>query len=131
MITDPVGDFIVRLKNAGDARKTVVAVPYSKLKNAIALVLKQHGFVTEVSETGSGIKRTLSVTLAYDADGAPKIRGAKRISKPGRRLYAGVKDVHPVRYGKGIMVLSTPRGILSDAEARKLRAGGETLFSIW
>lgn len=131
MITDPVGDFIIRLKNAGMVGKAEVMIPYSKLKEAIALTLKKCNFVGAVSATGDGAKKMLVVELRYAADGEPVIRGVKRISKPGRRLYAGVDDIHRVRYGKGALILSTPKGILSDSEARKLRAGGETLFSIW
>lgn len=131
MVTDPIGDFVVRLKNAGAVRKATVSVPFSKLKKAVALTLKKCGYIAEVEEAGSGVTKNLVITLVYEADGTPKIKGAKRISKPGRRLYAGVKEVHPVRYGKGVMVLSTPRGILTDAEARKVRVGGETLFMMW
>lgn len=131
MVTDPIGDFITRLKNASMVRHKSVSLPYSKLKESIALSLKQAGFVGEVSKEGDGVTRTLNVALLYDKGGNPAIRGVKRISKPGRRLYASVKDIHPVRYGKGVMVLSTPRGILLDREARKVRAGGETLFTIW
>lgn len=131
MVTDPIGDLVVRLKNAGAVRKQSVAIPFSKLKKSVALALKKCGYVGEVEETGSGVNKMLVISLLYTADGTPKIKGAKRISKPGRRLYAGVKDVHPVRYGKGVLVLSTPRGILTDAEARKVRVGGETLFSMW
>lgn len=130
MVNDPVGDFIVRLKNASAVGKEVVEVPYSKLKEAIALSLKKAGFVEEVSKSGEKAQKVLIVTLKY-REGASMIRGVQRISKPGRRLYAGFADVHPVKYGKGALILSTPRGILTDAEARKVRAGGETLFKIW
>jgi len=131
MVTDPIGDFITRLKNAGAVRKASVSIPYSKLKESVALALKKCGYVGEVSDTGKGVEKQLVVTLLYHKDGSPKITDVKRISKPGRRLYAQVKDVHPVRYGKGVMILSTPRGILTDSEARKVRAGGETLFTMW
>jgi len=131
MVGDPIGDFITRLKNASVVGHTSVRLPYSKMKEAIALALKQSGFVGEVSKDGEGAARELVVTLVYDKAGTPAIQGVKRISKPGRRLYAGVKDIHPVRYGKGVMILSTPRGILADCDARKLRAGGETLFTMW
>jgi len=131
MVNDPVADLITRLKNAGAVGHKAVTLPYSKLKEAIALTLKKSGFVGDVSHDGSGVKKTLTIALLYDKDGKPLIRGVKRISKPGRRLYAGVKDIHPVKYGKGIMVLSTPRGILIDSEARKVKIGGETLFTMW
>jgi small subunit ribosomal protein S8 len=130
MVNDPVGDMIIRLKNANAVQKESVQIPYSKLKEAIALSLRKAGFVADVSKEGEGVKKMLVVTLKYQA-GEGAIRGVKRISKPGRRLYAGFSDVHQVKYGKGALILSTPRGILTDSEARKVRAGGETLFKIW
>lgn len=131
LITDPIGDFIIRLKNATAVRKASVAVPYSKLKFAIALTLKKAGYLGEVSETGSGVSKMLVVELVYGTDGLPKIQGVKRISKPGRRLYAKAREVFPVKYGKGLLILSTPQGIVTDREARQNRLGGETLFTIW
>lgn len=131
MVTDPIADFITRLKNAAAVGHTSVSLPYSKMKQAIAFSLKQAGFVGEISESGAGVRKILVVSLVYGKDGKPAIRGVKRISKPGRRLYAGFSDIHPVKYGKGILVLSTPRGILTNREARKVRVGGETLFAMW
>jgi small subunit ribosomal protein S8 len=131
MITDPIGDFITRLKNASMVRKPSVSVPFSSMKYAIALTLKKSGYVGDVSEEGSGVRKTISIGLIYGEDGSPKIREVKRISKPGKRMYLPVSRIHPVKYGRGLMVLTTPRGILTDAEARKNRVGGETLFSIW
>jgi len=131
MITDPIGDFIVRLKNAGAVGKKQVDVPFSNLKHSVAMVLKKSGYLGEISETGSDPKKTLCVELVYDTGGAPKINGVKRISKPGRRLYAKAREVFPVKYGKGLLVLSTPIGIVTDKEAREKRVGGETLFQIW
>ena len=131
LITDPIGDFITRLKNASLVSKAQVSVPFSNLKHAVALALKKNGYLGEISESGDGVKKTITVTLLYDQSGAPKIHDVKRVSKPGRRLYRPVQHIYPVKYGKGLMVLSTPRGILSDAEARANRVGGETLFTIW
>ncbi|MDO8624406.1 MAG: 30S ribosomal protein S8 [bacterium] len=130
MITDRVGDFIVRLQNAAAAEKSVVSAPHSNHLEAIARKLKALGFVADVSVDGD-IKKTLMVTLARDERGAPKIRGVKRISKPGRRLYVSHRDAHSVKDGMGARIVSTPRGILSDREARKVRVGGEDLFQIW
>ena len=131
VITDPIGDFIIRLKNATDVSKKAVAVPFSKMKHSIALTLKKSGYLGEVSEKGDGVDKVLICELLYTETGAPKINGVKRVSKPGRRLYSGVSKIHPVKYGRGLMVLTTPKGILTDAEARKNRVGGETLFTIW
>lgn len=130
MISDRVGDFIIRLKNAGAIGQATVRVPHSKHLEAIAYKLKDLGFVSDVAATKKDAK-VLEVALAYDAQGEHKIHGVKRVSKPGRRLYAASRDAHGVKGGHGALVLSTPKGILSDAEARKVRAGGETLFQIW
>jgi small subunit ribosomal protein S8 len=130
MITDRVGDFIIRLKNAGAIGNKVVPVPHSKHIEAIANKLKELGFVERVEMSKKDV-RTMEVTLAYDAKGKHKIHDVKRISKPGRRMYVQARDAHSVKNGLGARVLSTPKGILSDREARKVKAGGETLFEIW
>lgn len=128
MVSDRVGDFIIRLKNAGAIGKTEATAPYSAHLEAIAKKLAQLGFVTSVSKND---KNELVVVLSYDERGRHKIRGVKRVSKPGRRLYAPARDAHQVKNGAGARILSTPKGVLSDSEARKVRAGGETLFEIW
>ena len=130
MVTDRVGDFIIRLKNAGAIDAPSVTLPHSNHIEAIAKKLKELGFVSDVSVQKKDHKM-LEVALAYDANGDHRIRGVKRISKPGRRLYVKVADAHTVKNGMGARILSTPKGILSDKEARKVRAGGETLFEIW
>jgi small subunit ribosomal protein S8 len=130
MVTDRVGDFIIRLKNAGAIGNQTVLVPHSKHIEAIANKLKELGFVERV-EMAKKDARTLEVTLAYDAKGNHKIHDVKRISKPGRRMYVPARDAHSVKNGLGSRILSTPKGILSDREARKVRAGGETLFEVW
>ncbi|HYD93147.1 MAG TPA: 30S ribosomal protein S8 [Candidatus Paceibacterota bacterium] len=130
MISDRVGDFIIRLKNAGAIGQESITLPHSNHLEAIAKKLKELGFVADVSVSKKDPKQ-LEVALAYDAQGNHKINDVKRISKPGRRLYAGAKDAHNVKNGAGARILSTPKGILSDAEARKVRAGGETLFEVW
>ncbi len=130
MVSDRVGDFIIRLKNAGAIGRADVSVPHSNHLEAIARKLAQLGFVKEVAISKKEGK-TIEVTLSYDERGNPKIRGVKRISKPGRRLYVPARDAHTVKNGSGARILSTPKGVLSDAEARKVRAGGEELFEIW
>ncbi len=130
MVSDRVGDFIIRLQNAGAVGKAVVALPYSAHLEAIAKKLRELGYVANV-ETASKPQKTLEVTLAYDTHGKHLIHGVKRISKPGRRLYIPARDAHNVKNGTGVRIISSPKGILSDAEARKVRAGGENLFEIW
>ena len=131
MVNDPVGDFIIRLTNAGAIKKASVSVPYSNFKLAIAEKLKEAGFVSSVEKKGKKVKKTLDVVLKYDAQGNPHIQGVKRISKPGRRMYKSVLDIIPVRYGKGALLLSTPAGIMTDKEAKSAKVGGEALFEIW
>lgn len=131
MVNDPVGDFIIQLKNAGMVRKGTVSVPYSKLKHAVADKLVQTGFITSATKYGKKVKKTLDIVLKYDAQGAHAILGVKRVSKPGRRLYLGVAEIFPVKFGKGKRILSTPAGILTGEEAREKNVGGEELFIIW
>jgi small subunit ribosomal protein S8 len=126
MITDPISDLVVRLKNASAIGKTEIALPYSVMKHSIAKVLEKEGYVSEVSKKNN----SLVMALVYKA-GRPAIGGAKRISKPSRRMYLGVKDIHPIKRGHGLLILSTPAGILSGKEAKEKRAGGEALFEIW
>ncbi len=118
------------LKNASLAGKESIAVPHSKLKAAIAECLKKEGYVSDI---GKKIKKgvpMLEVTLAY-ADKQPKITETERISKQSRRVYYGMNDIHTVRNGSGLLVLSTPKGIMSGKQARKEQVGGEALFKIW
>lgn len=129
MVTDRVGDFIIRLKNAGAINKTSVLVPYSKHVEEIAYKLKSLGYVKEVGKAKEPYM--FEVTLAYDERGQHKISGVKRVSKPGRRLYTPAHEAHNVKNGMGSRLVSTPKGVLTDSEARKNRAGGENLFEIW
>ena len=134
MVTDRVGDFIIRLQNAAMIGKREVSAPYSNHLLAIAKKLKELGFLTavttDVKEEGK-VHKTLVVTLAYDQHGASRLKGVNRISKPGRRLYTPHTSAHKVKGGTGAMIISSPSGILSDMEARKKRVGGEELFEIW
>ena len=122
---------IVRLTNAGAVRKVSVSVPYSKLKHAIVDKLCERGYAVSVEKHGKKIKKTLEIVLKYNADGSAFVRGVKRVSKPGRRLYTPMTGIHPVKFGKGLMILSTPKGILTGDEARKENVGGEQMFIIW
>jgi small subunit ribosomal protein S8 len=131
MVTDPVGDFIIRLKNASAVKKDVVVTPHSKLRFAVAEALQKIGYIKSVNKKGKKVGKVIEVELMYNKDGESPINGVKRVSKPGRRLYFGAKEIHPVKYGKGSLIISTPNGILTDKEARKANVGGEALFKIW
>jgi len=122
---------LVRLKNAGAVKKATVAIPYSAFKLAIAEKLREAGYVAGIEKKGKKVRKTLDVVLKYDEAGKPVINGARRISKPGRRMYRSVHEITSVRYGHGSLILSTPKGIKTDKEARKEKIGGEALFEIW
>jgi len=130
MVSDTVGDFIIQLKNAGAVGKSQVSVPYSKLKAAIADKLKAAGYIESAEIDDTGTFKKLEVTLKYEGT-HHTINGVQRMSKPGRRLYAKVAEIYPVKFGKGHLILSTPAGILTDEEARTQNVGGEQLFKIW
>lgn len=131
-MNDPIGDFITRLKNAGNTGKANISVPFSKMKLAIAELLNAKGFVGNVSKKNKGeTPRTISIDLLYGADGKPLISNVKRISKPSRRLYENAKNIKQFRRGFGMSVFSTPQGIMADVDAKKANLGGEILFSIW
>lgn len=131
MVGDTVGDFIIQLKNAGMVGKKQVSLPYSKLRHAIANKLVKEGYVNSADKQGKKVGKTLEVSLKYNEKGTHHIRGVKRVSKPGRRLYIKATEVYPIKFGKGRMLLSTPAGILTGEEARKQNVGGEQLFIIW
>lgn len=118
------------MKNGSLAGKESVSFPYSKMKNAIVECLRKAGYVSEISKKVKMGQPVLEVNLIY-ADKKPKITGVERISKQSRRVYFGMKDIHAVRNGSGLLVLSTPKGILSGKDARKEQVGGEALFRIW
>lgn len=131
MTTDPVSNMIISLKNASNVSKSVVSVPFSNFKYAIAKCLKDNGYIAEVSKkTIKNNIAVLEITLAYNGANS-KIKDLKRLSKPSKRTYLGVKNIHSVKNGYGMMILSTPKGILSDKQARKELVGGEALFMIW
>jgi small subunit ribosomal protein S8 len=131
MMTDPIGDLLTRIRNAGMARHAITHCPYSRQKFAVAQVLGKAGFVGEVGEQAEGGFRTLSVGIRYDDSGRALIDGIRRISKPGCRVYVGKDEIPKVRNGLGIAVLSTSRGIMSDVQARELSVGGEVICEVW
>ncbi|HYF12736.1 MAG TPA: 30S ribosomal protein S8 [Candidatus Paceibacterota bacterium] len=127
MVTDPIADLLTRLQNASRVRKDSVSLPYSKMKFSIAQVLSKEGYVGNVDKKKDN---SFTIALSYK-NGRAVITGAKRISKPSRRMYMSVHDLKPVMRGHGLLVLSTPEGILSGKDARDKRVGGEALFEIW
>jgi small subunit ribosomal protein S8 len=131
MMTDPIADMLTRIRNAAGARKTNVAIPWSRPKEAIVRVLVGEGYLggAEVEEEGG--RRVLRVGLRYDEQRRPVISGIRRVSRPSLRIYVGAGDIPPVRGGFGVSLLSTPKGVLVDREARRQNVGGEVICSVW
>lgn len=131
MISDPIADMLTRIRNGGRARLVRVRIPKSRQKVEIARVLHAHGFIAGYGEDAQAAKPTLTVEIRYGSDDRPIIEGLERISRPGRRVYVGATKIPQVRSGLGIAILSTPRGIMTDAEARTAGVGGELLAKVW
>ena len=130
-MTDPIADFLTRIRNGFMAEKRWVDTPSSEMKKRIAFVLKEEHYIKDFIFIFSGEKESIRVFLKYDVHGEPVISGLKRQSKPGCRLYVNVHNIPKVLDGLGIAILSTSKGILSDKTARKFNVGGEYLCSVW
>ncbi|MCP3967572.1 MAG: 30S ribosomal protein S8 [Lentisphaerae bacterium] len=129
-LQDPISDMLTRIRNAGTAPLKVVAMPGSKMKIAIAEVLKKEGYIRDFSVAEDGPKKTLSIDLKY-YDKKPVISGIERVSKPSRRSYCGSSEIPKVRNGLGIVILSTPQGVISGRTAAAEKVGGEILCYVW
>lgn len=130
-VSDPIGDMLTRIRNACMARHTVVTMPSSKMKLAIADILKREGFIKDYALIEGKPCNTLSITLKYMPDRRPAITGLRRVSKPGLRIYTKRANIPRVRGGLGLSILSTPKGVLADYEAWRQRVGGEVLCYVW
>lgn len=128
--TDPIADYLTRLRNALQARHKRVDIPASRLKREVTRILAEQGFIAGVTEVQKSPQTMLRVQLRY-TEGRPAITGLRRISKPGRRLYVSSQDVPRVLNGLGIAVISTSRGVMTDRQAREQHVGGEVLCYIW
>ena len=133
MMTDPIADLLARIRNASMARHETTHVPASKLKKAVAEILKREGFVSEVSVEAWGPQQreAILITLKYGRDRQAAFEGLRRVSRPGRRVYVGHREIPRVLSGLGVSILSTSRGLMTDKEARKRRVGGEILCEVW
>jgi len=131
MMTDPIADMLTRIRNGLQARHAAVEMPTSKIKVAIAEVLKDEGYIKGYSVAGDSTIKTLKVELRYVGKNEPVLSGIKRISKPGLRVYAGATEIPRVFGGLGVSILSTSRGVMSGGQARKQRVGGEVLCHVW
>ena len=137
-MTDPISDMLTRIRNGSKARKDAVSIPLSKIKFEIARILKKENYIGEFTKRGKGAVKYLDVSLKYEQTDAatpqsrtPIIDEIRRVSRPGQRIYASFREIKPVKNGHGIVVISTPKGLLTGAEARREKVGGEVLFEIW
>jgi small subunit ribosomal protein S8 len=131
MVTDPIADLLVRIQNAAGRGHASVSVPASKLKADLLRVLKAEGFINEYEKTTMDGHPTLNVQLRYIAEGEPVITGMRRVSRPGRRVYVGRRDVKAVMGGMGLAIISTSKGLMTDHESRRANLGGEVLCEVW
>ena len=131
IVTDPIADMLTRIRNAQTARHETVNVPDSKTKRAIANILLNEGYISNVEVIEQKIQNDIKITLKYAENNKKVMSGLKRISKPGLRVYAGVEELPRVLNGLGIAIISTSKGIVTDREARKLGLGGEVLAYVW
>lgn len=129
-LTDPIADMLTRIRNGNMAKHTEVKVPFSKIKESMANILKNEGYITGYEIKEEGNIKDIVVTLKY-MDGDAVIKGLKRISKPGRRVYTSVENLPKVLGGLGIAIVSTPKGVITDKECRKHSVGGEVLCYVW
>jgi len=130
-MTDPIADMLTRIRNAQQAGHPTTWLPRSKLKLEIARVLKQEGFVEGFVDETTGPQGRIKVFLKYDASERGVIRGIRRVSRPSRRVYVGKNDIPRVRNGLGVAILTTPRGVLTDRDARSAGVGGEVMCHVW
>jgi small subunit ribosomal protein S8 len=130
-MTDPIADFLTRIRNAVMAGKDRVDVPASKVKLEIARILKEEGFIRTFKVLEEGPQGTIRLYLRYSPEGEPAIHGLERVSRPGRRVYKGVDELPQVRRGIGVAIVSTSQGLMTDARARQLRVGGEVVCTVW
>lgn len=129
-MNDPISDMLTRIRNANTQRHDTVDIPYSKVKNAIADILVEEGFVKSCDILQDGTRQTIRLTLKYEGK-TRVLQGLKRISKPGLRIYANVEELPRVLNGLGIAIISTSKGIMTDKKARKENVAGEVLAYVW
>jgi small subunit ribosomal protein S8 len=131
MHTDPISDFLTRVRNASNAGKDECVSPHSRMKAEIARILKEEGFIEDVSdEKDANGHKTLLVKLKY-VDGEPSLNGLERVSRPGLRLYTKSDDIPRILNGLGICILTTPKGLMKDRDARRQKLGGEMVCNVW
>lgn len=128
---DSIANMLTIIRNAQMARHTKVAVPYSAMNLLLVKILQKEGFIGQYEKSGKKLNKTIEIILKYDSEGKPVMSSIKRVSKPSRRVYCKISELKPVRQGYGMAIVSTPKGVLSDSEARKLKVGGEVICEVW
>ena len=131
VVTDPIADMLTRIRNALAARHETVDIPASNMKKSLAQILLSEGFIKGVEIIDNGVQGTIRVTLKYGANKERVISGLRRISTPGKRVYAKKEELPKVLGGMGIAIVSTSKGVMTDKEARKAGVGGEVLAYVW
>jgi small subunit ribosomal protein S8 len=131
MVNDPIADMLARLRNAAEIKHPQVLMPASKLRVAVAKILKDEGYIEKLEVTKDKPQPFLRVWLRYDHQKKPILSGVRRISKPGRRVYAGKTDIPWVRHGLGVAIVSTTRGVMTGTRAKRMGLGGEILCYVW
>ncbi|MGN0820046.1 MAG: 30S ribosomal protein S8 [Christensenellaceae bacterium] len=130
-MTDPIADMLTRIRNALVGKKEIVEIPVSNIKKEIAKILLDEGYINGYEIVGEGVDSVIKVELKYGAKGEKVITGLKRVSKPGLRIYAGYDELPKVLGGMGVAIVSTPKGVMTDRQARKEHHGGEILVYVW
>ena len=137
-MTDPIADMLTRIRNASSARKDTVDIPFSKIKFEITKILKKENYITDFVKKGKGTIKFLEITLKYKEDDTPTpqsrvplINEIRRVSRLGQRIYVPARRIKLIKNGYGISVISTPKGLMTDKEARKAKVGGEVLLEVW
>jgi small subunit ribosomal protein S8 len=130
-VTDPISDMLTRIRNGQAVKRRYVLMPHSRLKQAVAHVLQEEGYIDRFDVVRDGRFPMLRVYLKYTRNQEPLIQGLRRVSKPGSRIYTAKSEIPWIRYGLGTVILSTPKGVVSGREARRLGVGGEVLCEVW
>lgn len=128
--TDPIADMLTRIRNAVNVRKSEVTLPHSKVKQSVAELLRQSGFLSDVSVTDATVGKTLKIVINHEGENA-RITEIVRMSKPGRREYSGAKEIPVVKRGRGVVIVSTSRGLMTGDDARKQGLGGELICKVY
>lgn len=128
---DAISNMIIKIKNASNRGLSTVTFPLSKMTWSIAELLQREGYLKDIAKKGKKVQKTIEAGIVYDAQKKPRVTDVQRVSKLSKRMYVGVSDIKPVRNGYGTLVLTTPKGVMTDKQAKQEKVGGEVLFKIW